>query len=331
MKHLLCVILLFFTLIVTSTQAAIAQAKNIELSSFTKEFQEEEWVYQENINPLNNLSEEEIGEYIENKIQSRLSKIESEINKYKTEEDWKEFSRQHFNTVKHIFDETRNSLVSLIQYSLIIISVVFGIAAFLIRGEFTNFKEAQERFRILSEELEKKNKELIELSKESEEIKEKFTIELEGISAYKDELKSEYQEVYNFLETEKKIKNRQVIWIFETDRLQDYGLCESLKKEGYKNIDKWQIESRDDQPEGSYSLIIYSYKGVNGSEENLKKIIEFTQKNNKELPMILFIYSEEEKIRISDADEALLRKYGKYSIVTTPSRFKAEFKTLIRG
>ena len=273
----------------------------------------------------------EIETYVKKKVELEIIEKLERINLgAEDNEDWKEYSRQHFNIVKHIFDETRSSLTTLIQYSVISISIVFATAAFLIRGEFNNFKQVEDRFRKLTEELSKKNEELLDLKEKSQLLKDELTQELDGISEFKENLKKQYSEVYNFLENEKNIKKKRILWAFEASELEDYGMIENLNKDGFNCIDKCYLDVKNIPFNQKYDMVIYSYKKSDQSKKNLGQIIGFIDSFKKDVPLIVFIYDKEKQVKIPDDQISMLQQYGRFSIATTPSRLQSEFKMLIR-
>ncbi|WAL59850.1 hypothetical protein [Thermocoleostomius sinensis] len=142
----------------------------------------------------------EVERYLREKIELEVSNVEKELIFERSESDfWKEYSRQNFNVVKHIFDETRNSLT-------LIFAVAGTVLAFFIRDRFNNFKQVEERFEKLTEEVELKNNELLELKEKTQELKDELTAELAGVEAFKENLKQQYSEVYDFLRAEELVK-----------------------------------------------------------------------------------------------------------------------------
>ena len=127
-KKLTVFILLVGLLIALPVQLSIAL--DFEQSQPSKGVSESITVSSEGFDNLNNLIRKEIDSYLKNKIELETAEIEKELSyQYQERSDWKEYSRQHFLIVKHIFDETRNSLTTIIQYSVIGVSIVFAVAA----------------------------------------------------------------------------------------------------------------------------------------------------------------------------------------------------------
>ena len=328
-KKLTVFLLLVGLLIALPVQPSIAL--DFEQSQPSKGVSESITVSSEGFDNLNNLIRKEIDSYLKNKIELETAEIEKELSyQYQERSDWKEYSRQHFLIIKHIFDETRNSLTTIIQYSVIGVSIVFAVAAWLIRGELNNFRQVEELFRKITEDVNEKNKELLVLKEKSQSLKDEFAQEIQGIHDFKESLRQQYSEVYEFLEVEKSIKKRAIIWIFERDAQKDYGIIDDLKRDGFSNIDKWCLDTVELPLKQDYDFAIYSYMNFGGSKEKLKNVLSFMNSSQKEIPLIIFIYNEERKVTIPDEEMSMLQKYGRFSIATTPSRFKAEFKTLIR-
>lgn len=314
------------------SQDQLIQEGSIKLSNIEFEITEEELDSSGILeNEVQDLVRKEIEKYLSGFINSNFNEASTERSIYKNENDaWREYARLHFNTVKHIFDETRNSLTTLIQYSIIGISVVFATAAFLVRGEFNNFKQVEERFQEVTKDVDEKSKELLDIKEKSQRLKDELEQELRGIDDFKESLKRQYSEVYDFIESEKTVKNKNIIWIFEEKNTKNYGIISDLQRDGFENIATWKLGESLVPPKGSHEFAIYSFEGGQEAQEKLKMVIDFAESFEKEIPIIIFIYSEDMRIDIPDSAMGLLRKYGKFSIATTPSRFKSEFKTLIR-
>jgi hypothetical protein len=88
---------------------------------------------------------------IKNEISIQEARMISEFNeKYAREVTLKEVSLLHFNTVKHLFDETKSSLETLAKYSIISIGVLTAIAAtiatILIGRDYKQVKQVREEF-----------------------------------------------------------------------------------------------------------------------------------------------------------------------------------------
>lgn len=279
------------------------------------------------------LFEKDIDAYIEKKLKLEgLSR--DRFYKFSQDEEsiWRDYAREHFNTIKHVFDESKDALITLIKYSITGISIVFTAGVVLLSTQFTNLRQVVERAGLLTEEVESQNAELQTSLKRSRELADELSNELAGINEYKETLKEQYKEVFDFLQGEEKVKEKAVIWIFESERTSDYGMIKNLKNDGFENVDVWHISTAPlpSNRVKTYDLAVYSYVNSEDAYSKVQSLINFLQERDSLIPLIVYIYNKDVQVNIPNEQISILKDYGRYLISTTPTNFKSNFRTLIR-
>jgi hypothetical protein len=271
-------------------------------------------------------------------ISSVTTKLTDKINMECNQEFiWKEHSIQHFNTIKHIFDETRISIETLVKYALLIISAVLAIFAVLIGKEYKDFKQIQESFRKSNEdvknkidELNNQAQELEALKKQAQEFQEDLEDELRKTIKLKDDLQNKDKEIYEFLEIQKSIKNTRIVWAFESEDVDDDEMVKELQNNGFKNIYEWKIYDEAVTPSKDKSdFMIYSYTNSANSSERLERLIAFLNSIERKIPLIIYTYNNGKRPNMPREEINMLDAYKNYSLSTTPGNFKSQFNSLI--
>lgn len=284
----------------------------------------------------------ELQKSIEISIESKISDVSSKlIKKIDTECNkefiWKDISTQHFNGVKHVFDETRNSIEILIKYSLFIISIVMTIFAILVGKQFKDFKEIQENFKKSSEivkdkieELKKQEQELMELKDKAQKVNKEIEVELSNIIKFKEDMKKKDEEIYQLLELQKAIKNKKIIWAIESDNIDDSEIIKELQDQGFKNINEWKVFDETKIPaKEDCDFMVYSYSKSDKSSERLDRVLKYLCSTDRRIPLIIYTYNNGKRADLPGEYIVMLNTYRNYSLSTTPGNFKSVFNSTI--
>ncbi|GAB1543761.1 hypothetical protein NUACC21_64370 [Scytonema sp. NUACC21] len=331
-------VIIFFYLIVLEVKPVYSENLKLQLTqtSLTGTPQIMKAIESKNL-----LSQEDFEARIRQEISNEVSKLNDKINTECNKEfAWKEHSIQHFNTIKHIFDETRNSIETIVKYSLLIISVVLAIFAILIGKEYKDFKQIQEDFKKTNEdvkikidELNKQSQELRSLKEQAQKIQEDVEKELEKTIRLKEDFQKKDKEVYEILELRKSIKETKIVWAFESEETSDDRIAiKELKDNGFKNIYEWKVYDEVEIPsQQECDFMIYSYINSANSLEKLKKVIAFLNSTGRKIPLIVYTYNNGRRLTMPDEEVDILNTYRNYSLSTTPGNFKSLFNGLIIG
>jgi len=262
------------------------------------------------------------------KIITNNSKLREEIYlECNKESALEKYALLHFNAVKHIFDETRNSLETLIKYGLGIISIIAAILFYFVGQKYKDFDQIKQEYKVLTEDIKNKTYKIKSLTNDLEK-------ELEKVNKLQEDLEKKDEEVYELLRIRKSIKNTKIVWAFESKHKYHETMLDELQNNGFNNILKWNIYSEESAPSTEQcDFMIYSYTNSDSekSSERLDKLISFLDSTKRNVPFMIYTYNNGKKAKVPEQHMNMLNNYQNYSISTTPGNFKSLFNGLILG
>lgn len=260
---------------------------------------------------------------IDESIKQQISQEDFKLIKTINEECDKEFALktlaiQHFNTVKHLFDETRNSLDTYIKFLGVFVTVSVIVVGSIIGTDIKDAKQVRNAFREEIEETGKSRKELEN--------------ELNRLKQIESEIKEKDKEINELLEIRKSLKSKAIIWISDEESKSDNEMIGDLQDNGFSNISVYDVSNL----EASLSSIkqcdcmIYSVSKFS-LLRNAEVIVSFLESMPRKPPLLIYTYSSGERVSVTDEQMSKLNEYRNYSISTTPGNFKSLFNGLILG
>lgn len=274
-------------------------------------------IIQGEINQANNFFELRLKEEFldqENKITSLIQE------KVATENIFKDISLQHFNTVKHIFDETRNSFNNLIWAITILTAISAFTIATIVGREIKDSRQVKDD--IKSE------------VQEAQKLRGTLEGELMKIEELEKEIKEKDKELNELLELRRSLKSKEIVWVFEDKDKQDFEIVKDLKKNGFENISEYSIgkivSAFNQSGVNKCDCMIYSLS-ESSSIQGLKIVLSSLNSMKQKPPLLIYTFNGGNKITIVNDQLTELDNYRNYSISTTPGNFKSLFNGLILG
>ncbi|PID56990.1 hypothetical protein CSB45_08685 [candidate division KSB3 bacterium] len=277
---------------------------------------------------------------IQKEFSLEFSKLDTKVNTECNKEFiWKEHSTQHFNAIKHTFDETNKSITTLTKWGLGILSAVLGGFATFIGKQYKDFKQIQEDFRQSNEDvrnkiegLNRQAQELQETRKQTKALQKESEDELHEIIKLKEDMKKKDDEIYGILDFRKAIKNTKIIWAVETENVDDSEIIGELQNNGFKSIHEWKVYHKPPPQKDECDFMVYSYNNSTNSSERLQRVLTFLQSTEKKVPLIVYTYNNGDKSKLPDEHVNMLnKKYKYYALSNTPGNFRSLFNGLIIG
>lgn len=266
---------------------------------------------------------EEIDIQIENRFFEQESNLISSLNeKVEDELSSRDIPSQHFDMVKHIFDETRNSFNTLIWAITILTTVAAVVIAMTLGGSVRDVKQVKDSVGSEIDGAKQLQKDLAE--------------ELQKIKNMEREIQEKDRSVNELLEIRKSLREKIILWIFERENENDQEMVRDLRENNFKNILMFHInEVRAPRSESRWGngcdCVVYSMSEMS-TLETLESIISRLTSMPRKPPLLIYTYNSSGKsFKISDEQMNELNQYRNYSISTTPGNFKSTFNGLILG
>lgn len=257
-------------------------------------------------------------------IDSQLSKtLDEKFNR--AESSLKDQSKDHFQSMNKLFDETRKSFEWLVEKGIWVIGILTIISIAV--GSFLFWKHY-----ISLPDLIKKQKEIFDEQKEIfDEQKDLFDRLTEKNQKQRSDIEKLIEEKDYLIKQIEKITedytHKKVVWTYE---VKDKDIDASYEIGNLRAvIEVKEIEPGDEsglQPEDC-DLMIYYYRNKENAEERLKEIGRFIIASGKNIPLIIYTYQSD---RIPPEHLSALEGYKNYVLANMPLTLKSYFNSLIR-
>ncbi|NMF86474.1 hypothetical protein [Nodosilinea sp. P-1105] len=266
---------------------------------------------------------EEIDAQIENWFSEQESNLISTLNQ-KVEDEFssEDLPSQHFDMVKHIFDETRNSFDILARGIIILTTVAVAVIAIPLGGSLRSINKVKDSVEL---EINKTQKLTTDLSEKLKNIK-----DLER------EIQEKDKNINELLEIRKSLREKRILWISEKKNDNDQEMIGDLRENKFQNISMHDIREFNESGFGSSwhsecDCVVYSMSDIS-KLESLKSVISCLRAMPRKPPILIYTYKPNGKpFKISDDQMSELNQYRNYAISTTPGNFKSTFNGLILG
>lgn len=267
---------------------------------------------------------EEIDAQIENRFLEQESNLISSLNEKVEEAEFssRDLPSQHFDMVKHIFDETRNSFNFLITAITILTTIAVTLIAITLGGSIRDIKKVKDSV----------ESQIYEAQKLQGDLSEK----LQKIKNLEREIQEKDKNVNELLEIRKSLREKIILWIFERQNDNDQEMIRDLRENKFQNISihgihEVRASNFGSDWENGCDCVVYSMSEMSELED-LKSVIACLRSMPRRPPILIYTYNPSGKsFKILDDQMNELNQYRNYAISTTPGNFKSTFNGLILG